>query len=181
MARHGLTRRRTLVQLRRPLPLDAESRRGIADAPTRSFRVGADEDDWLEVNNAAFDWHPEQGGWDRSRLASALAEDWVDLDGFLVHEGGGGRLDGFCWTKVHAVDHADPDGGHPLGEIWVIATHPRARGSGLGPALVAAGLDHLRREGLDAAMLYTEQDNVAARRMYERMGFEVHERRAGYG
>ncbi len=103
---------------------------------------------------------------DRARWQAALAEPWVDLDGFLVHERDG-RLAGFCWTKVHAG--TDP----PLGEIFVIAIDPDLHGQGLGRALTLAGLAHLATAGLGTAMLYVEASNQAARRLYRDLGFTV--------
>ena len=182
MAARGMQRKRTLVSLRRPLPLDGGSRTGRTDITTRAFDPGRDTDDLLEVNNAAFAWHPDQGGWDRARLAEALAQRWVEPEGILVHEGPAGTLDGFCWTRIHSADDHDvlAAGDPPLGEIWVIGAHPSTHGSGLGPGLVAAGLDHLESRGLRTAVLWTEEDNMAARTMYDRMGFTVHRRRGGY-
>ena len=154
---------RRVDRLERPLPLDA----GPEAAQTRPFDPDRDTEEWLRVNNAAFAWHPDQGGWDARRLAVALSEPWVDLDGFLVHDAPGGGLDGFCWTKVHP--------GTPLtGEIFVIAVDPAAHGGGLGRGLVVAGLDHLARAaGADVGMLYVEHDNVPAQRLYFDLGFRL--------
>jgi len=157
----GLTGARRLHQMRRPLPT------GIPyDLTTRPFVVGQDEDAWLEVNNAAFRWHPEQGGWTGETLAAREAEPWFDPAGFLLHERDQ-RLAGFCWTKVHA------DREPVLGEIYVIAVHPDFHGLGLGPALTLAGLDHLAGKGITVGMLYVDGDNTAALRMYDQLGFTI--------
>jgi mycothiol synthase len=132
------------------------------------------------VNNRAFDWHPEQGGWTRADVEAREKEPWFDPEGFLLHEvpvqGGGPRseskLAGFCWTKVHPGDEGT---GHdpPLGEIYVIAVDPDMAGRGLGRALTVAGLDHLARRGLEWGMLYVDAENAPARRLYEKLGFTV--------
>ena len=160
-ANNHLVRGRDLYQMRRPLPLDEHT-----DLVTRPFVVGQDEDAWLEVNNRAFSWHPEQGGWDMATLLERESEPWFDPIGFLLYEDGG-RLGGFCWTKIHRDD--DP----PLGEIYVIAVDPDYQGTGLGRKLVVAGLDWLSSKGLTIGMLYVDAKNTGAVKLYVDLGFTV--------
>jgi mycothiol synthase len=163
----GLSPGRVLYQMRRPLPIEDSLRR---DPPlaTRPFVVGEDEDAWLEVNNRAFDWHPEQGGWDLATIKQRESEPWFDPSGFLLHEDSTGKLDGFCWTKIHA------DVTPPLGEIYVIAVDPAAaKVSGLGRSLVIGGLDYLYAAGLRTGMLYVDADNGRAVKLYVDLGFVI--------
>lgn len=125
----------------------------------------------LRVNNAAFDWHPEQGGWTAAQLDERLAVDWVDPAGvFLAVETGesGPRLLGFHWTKVERT----PDDALE-GEVYVVGVDPAAQGRRLGTVLTRLGVAFLERSGADHVTLYVEGDNLPARRTYERLGFRV--------
>lgn len=172
---------RLLHQMRVDLPLAGSVLASTRSIDVRAFEPGADDDAWLSVNNRAFRWHPDQGGWDRARLTARLAEPWVRADGFLVHDGADGDLDGFCWTREHPAGPA-PDGTEDpaMGEIFVIAADPSTAGTGLGRALTVAGLNHLTERGLRVGMLYVEAVNTAALRLYERLGFVVHHSNAAY-
>ncbi|MFV1991925.1 MAG: mycothiol synthase [Acidimicrobiales bacterium] len=151
---------RDLYKLGRQLPVGE----GF-ELDTRAFLPGKDDEAWLRVNNAAFAWHREQGGWTQADLDARMAEDWFDPKGFLLHERGG-QLAGFCWTKIHR--HEMP----PVGEIYVIAADQAFHGVGLGRRLTLAGLDHIASQGIKQAILYVDADNAPAVRLYDTLGFE---------
>lgn len=160
-ARVGLHQHRVLHQMRRSLPV------GVPwDIPVRPFVPGQDDDAVLEVNRRAFVAHPDQGHMSRAQFEARMAEHWFDPAGFLLCELGG-RLAGFCWTKVFT------DLVPPLGEIHIIGVDPDFGGRGLGPQLVLAGLDHLAGRGIGEGVLFVEGDNEGALAMYRKLGFAV--------
>ncbi|MFT7473405.1 MAG: mycothiol synthase [Verrucomicrobiales bacterium] len=154
----GMRSNRTLLQMRCPLPTPS------TDLATRAFTED-DINDFVEVNNRAFHWHPEQSGLTPDAVRVDMANDWFSADGFRLHHIDG-RLAGFCWTKIHT----DPE---PLGEIYVIAVDPDFHGRRLGTALTLSGLDWLSDQGLTTGMLYVESDNEAAIATYKKIGFET--------
>jgi mycothiol synthase len=134
----------------------------LADGVTvRDFVPGQDDEAWLAVNAAAFAGHPEQGRWTRADLTAREREPWFDPHGFLIAERGGHMI-GFHWTKVH---------GDGAGEVYVLGVHPDAQGLGLGPALLTRGLQRLAERGCPTVLLYVDDDNTGAMRLYERFGF----------
>ena len=164
----GLVAVRELVQMSRLLRDLPES------AAPQGFQIttygGAHHDpEVLRVNNAAFSWHPEQGGWTDADLTERLEASWFDPEGlFLAVDDDTGALLGFHWTKVHD---------DRLGEVYVVGVDPAAQGRGLGRALTLAGIQHLahrlgRTEDAQV-MLYVESDNTAAINTYRGLGFDV--------
>lgn len=129
----------------------------------RAFVPGQDEDAWLAVNAAAFAEHAEQGRWTRADLAAREREPWFDPAGFLLAVRDDTLL-GFHWTKLH------PAG---MGEVYVLAVAPAAQGLRLGSALLNAGLAHLAERGATDVLLYVDDSNAAAMRMYRRHGFAL--------
>jgi mycothiol synthase len=164
-ARAGFRHQRDLLQQRVPLPL-AETPAWPAGVEVRAFVPGQDDAAWLTVNNRAFADHPEQGGWVQATLERRMAEPWFDPKGFLLAFDADG-LAGYCWTKVHPATESDPE----LGEIFVIGIEPSRQGSGLGRALVVAGLASLAERGVRTGMLFVDGHNRPALRLYEALGF----------
>jgi mycothiol synthase len=162
----GFERFRALWQMRRSLagPLDQPA--FPAAITLRTFRTGRDEDEWLGLNRRAFANHPEQGAWRRHDLDLREREPWFDPAGFFIAERDGIMV-GFHWTKVHGPGDAPGS----TGEVYVVGVDPREQGTGLGRALTLAGLRYLRDRGLAEAMLYVDEDNVPAIKMYAGLGF----------
>lgn len=175
----GLTPVRELMQMRRSLRDLPDTVPAVPGVEIRSYAGPSDDAELLRVNNAAFAYHPEQGGWTDVELAERRDEPWFDPAGLFLAFGDArsdrpGTLLGFHWTKVHL----DRPG---LGEVYVVGVDPSAQGRGLGQALTSVGIEWLARRLADTessadptVMLYVESDNVAAVRTYERLGFTTH-------
>ncbi|MCC3316067.1 mycothiol synthase [Nocardia africana] len=178
--RLGLTIARELWQMRRALTEASDSDQATIELPQlevpadivlRTYAGPADDAEILRVNNAAFDWHPEQGGWTEAEIAVRRAAPWFDPKGLFIaaDPADPARILGFHWTKVHEPDETSD----AVGEVYVVAIDPAAQGRGLGRVLTLAGLHYLRERGLGAVILYTEADNTAAVHTYTRLGFET--------
>ena len=174
----GFEQVRVLWQMRRSLHAALRVPRLPVGIHLRTFELGSDESEWLTVNARAFADLPDQGGWTEADLNRRLLEPWCDPNGFLVavteNPDGSERMVGFHWTKVHGEhggDHGYSHGHELIGEVYVVGVLPEYRGSGLGRALVLAGLAHLRSRGLAQAMLYVDAENTTAIRLYEGLGF----------
>ncbi|STC68786.1 mycothiol synthase [Corynebacterium pilosum] len=127
------------------------------------FGKDAVEQAWLDANNDAFSWHPEQGGWSMEQLHQGMEAEWFDPAGVqLLYRGN--ELAGFHWTKMH------PNGD---GEVYVVGLASEFRGQGLGDPLLRIGLRHLVEQGAGRVILYVEADNGPAVARYEELGFGI--------
>ncbi|WP_149361614.1 mycothiol synthase [Lolliginicoccus suaedae] len=178
----GLARTRELLQMRRPLgegskplpaPVAIEGARIMSYAD--SARDATLDREIVRVNNAAFAWHPEQGGWSVRDVVERRGLPWFDPRGlFLALDAGDAcqdnadRLLGFHWTKIHAAEGDQP----AMGEVYIVGVDPAAHGRGIGRALTLEGMRYLQDKGLPMVSLYVESDNLAALRTYEKLGFE---------
>ncbi|MEO8814426.1 MAG: mycothiol synthase [Mycobacterium sp.] len=170
----GLVAVRELLQMRRSLRAVPEPSIP-AGVRIRTYEGAGDDAELLRVNNAAFAWHPEQGGWAATDLAERCREPWFDPQGlFLAFNDAPGDTEtllGFHWTKIHL----DEPG---LGEVYIVGVDPAAQGRGLGRALTSVGVASLAQRLAGAqqpvVLLYVESDNTAALRTYQQLGFAVH-------
>ena len=185
----GFRRSRVLFQMRRHLSGPQAPALPAVTLPPgvrlRTFSVGTDEQAWTRINNRAFADHPDQGGWGVEQVRLREAEPWFDPAGFFLAERDG-QLVGFHWTKVHGGHPLHEDAAHdehpphehhdhpPIGEVYIVGVDPDEQGQGLGPALTLAGLHSLRERGLTEVLLYVDEANTAAVRVYERLGFRRH-------
>ncbi|GLZ14798.1 N-acetyltransferase [Actinomadura sp. NBRC 104425] len=108
---------------------------------------------------------PDSGYVPELRDARARAEDTELLVAELAGEVVGSVAycpPGSRYAALAGVDEA---------EFRMLAVVERARGRGVGRALVEACLDRARAAGLSGLRLVTQHNMPAAHRLYERMGF----------
>ena len=158
----GFERVRSLWQVGRPLTEDFPPPAIPEGVLVDTFRPGADDEQWVALNALAFADHPEQGAWTLDDLHDRMNEPWFDPAGFFIARRGPSMV-GFHWTKVHDES---------TGEVYVIGIDPAEQGHGLGKALTLVGLQHLADIGLARVMLYVDESNRSAVRLYSGLGFE---------
>lgn len=188
-ARAGMAPARHLWFMSAPLSPQSRQFGGAADiAATASAEssgslytittyAGAQDDAGiLAVNAAAFKALPDQGSWTQEDLEARFSSAWFDPDDLLVLRDEDAVIVGFHWTKVHQPGSLGfptprPAGQSPVGEVYVLALDPRVQGRGWARPLLHAGLEQLAERGCREAILYVDDSNVAARRLYLREGF----------
>ena len=121
---------------------------------------------WLDLNNLIFANHPDQGNWAMADLENRMAEPWFDPKGFFLATEKG-FIEGFVWTKIHQ-DLTNQD---PVGELYVVGTHPEHAGKGIARALSVEAINYLVSKGLKHAILYVDADNEKGLKLYDSLGF----------
>jgi mycothiol synthase len=157
----GFAVERRLGVLGRDLDEEVTERETDDGVEVRSFRPDEDDDEVVAVLAAAYAGTNE-AGWDLARFRERRGWGWFRPEDLLVAEIEDGRLGGIHWLKRRE------DG---AGEVYNLAIHPDAQGRGLGPALLHAGLAHLRRLGCHEVLLWVDLANERAARLYTSEGF----------
>lgn len=134
-----------------------------AGVTVRAYRPDEDDEVVVAVLAAAYDGTPD-GGWTLERFRERRDWSWFRPDDLLVAEAVDGTLTGVHWLKRRS---------DTAGEVYNLAIHPQAQGSGLGATLLHAGLSHLRDAGLTEVVLWVDLANERAVRLYTSQGFHT--------
>jgi mycothiol synthase len=167
VARRGFRPIRTTRAMLRPAEAVALAARPIEGVRIRRLRAGQEPAVLAALNRA---W---AGTWNyRPLTAAALAADLRgQREGFLVAVAEADET--LVAGTVHALfdpAHRNPDG-QPYAWISNLTTDPAWRGRGLGRALLAAGLDHLRARGAGSVALGVDGGDPVATALYRSAGF----------
>ncbi|WP_320671938.1 GNAT family N-acetyltransferase [Patulibacter defluvii] len=103
-----------------------------------------------------------------ARIRELLAEGTTDV---LLLDGPGGDPEGLVVLRFRSSIWSPAQECY-VAELYVV---PERRGGGRGQALMEAALERARARGADHVDLGTSEDDVAARRLYERLGFRCRE------
>ena len=135
----------------------------------RPFKLDQDEQALADLQNAAFgeNWgfcpNTVEEVAARVRMKSNVPEGIL-----LITEGGAPAA--YNWTHRNENSHGS------VGFIGMTGVHPDYRGTGLGTAVVVAGLEYLRGEGITTVDLEVDSQNPPARELYLKLGFrQVHQ------
>jgi mycothiol synthase len=160
---------RTQHTLRRPadaVPFEAALPEGVAIRPLRD----GEELALLAALNRAW-----TGSWNfRPITARALRHDLEgQREGMLVAVDEA-RPEQIIGT-VHAILRPLQPEAHGNADAWIsnLTSDPAQRGRGLGRALLAAGLAHLRRRRAGSVRLGVDGENTAALQLYGSAGFQI--------
>lgn len=149
------------LRIREPRPDDAEALAMIHVAAWQAGYAGQMPADYLA--GLSNDMERRISSWREQRLAEAGVRHLV------AEDDESGELYGFIAFGACR----DEDVPATTGEIWAINLHPSAWGKGIGSELFQAGVDGLRDEGFQDAVLWVLDTNERARRFYERHGWRA--------
>jgi ribosomal-protein-alanine N-acetyltransferase len=128
--------------------------------------IGADQAyDCAKIHAASFA-HP----WSKIDFESLLTDRTVLADGAMNDRLLKDEMGGMAVSRLLPPD----------AEILTFAVDPAHRGTGLGRALFSAHLTNLERGGARLVFLEVGEDNAAALKVYDRLGFKTIGRRENY-
>jgi GNAT superfamily N-acetyltransferase len=123
---------------------------------------------WVVQRNAAL--YAAEYGWDETyeALVARIIADYAARAGHPREAAWIAELDGEPAGCVFCMRKSDD-----VAQLRLLLVEPRARGRGLGERLVADCVAFARRAGYREVVLWTNDVLHAARRIYQRAGFEL--------
>jgi mycothiol synthase len=136
----------------------------------RTFVVNRDEQATAELENTCFGDEWEYTPEDVGEIEGFVRSPSFRPDGviFAVHHG---ELVGECWSWID--DDRIAETGERQGDVWSLCVHPEHRGRGLGRALLLAGLQWLKQQGMTSALGGVDGANERGQHLYKSVGCEV--------
>jgi len=136
----------------------------------RTFVPGKDEPATVELENASF-----TDEWEYTPVHVGEFEAFVRSPSFrpdgVIFAVYNGELVGECWSSID--DERIAASGERQGDVWSLCVHPEHRGRGLGRALLLAGLQWLRQQGMISALGGVDGANERGQHLYTSIGCEV--------
>jgi mycothiol synthase len=136
---------------------------------TRTFVPGQDERTSVQLENACFadawEYVPvEEGEFEGFVRSLSFRADGVI---YATHQG---QVVGECWSWLQLEQGHAPDA-ERRGDVWCLCVQHAHRRRGLGRALLLAGVQWLRQQGVRAAYLGVDGANEEAKHLYQSAGF----------
>ena len=120
-----------------------------------------DINEMLKIEKKSFHSH-----WNRQTFIDELSSD----NGHYVAVRDGGRILGYSGFR-YVLDE---------GHITTLAVAPRSRKKGVGTRLIERLLEDAAAKGLKKLYLEVRQSNIAAQKIYKKLGFKTIDRRREY-
>lgn len=137
-----------------------QSRRARRSRPAASGLRRATPDDYERIaalERLSFD--ARSGRFSPRQLRALLSNPRA----FWLLAAGGGAM--ACWLEAG-------NGRRRWARLYSIAVHPELRGQGFAERLIKAGFAWMARRGLSVCRAEVKRSNLAARRLYARLGFQ---------
>ena len=120
-----------------------------------------DIDEMLKIEKKSFHSH-----WSRQTFVDEFSSD----NGHYVAIKDGGKILGYSGFR-HVLDE---------GHITTLAVSPKFRKKGIGTKLIMQLITDAKAKGLIKLYLEVRQSNVAAQKIYKKLGFKILDRRREY-
>lgn len=147
----------------------------------RALSAETEMADWVAAFNESFvdHWHHSPLTVDRAAHFARHDPSYRPAGNLVAVTNDDGRIAGFCQCTIRAAENARR--GRRDGWIGLLGTRRGHRRRGLGRAMLHAGMEWLRSQGLTEAWLMVDADSpTGATGLYRSAGFEVVRRRTMY-